>query len=51
MSHVEQSSGDRVLVAIELHLKNMDKRPVWVKGLTSNSLTPQGEFTDQPAQA
>jgi hypothetical protein len=51
MSHVEQSSGDRVLVAIELHLKNMGQKPVWVKGVDVKLTTAQGEFTDQPAPA
>src|SRR5438874_2469872 len=33
MFHVEQSSGDRVLVAIEVHLKNMGQKAVWVRGV------------------
>src|SRR5437879_8034604 len=49
MFHVEQSSGDRVLVGIEIHLKNMGQKPVWVKGVDVKLTTPQGEFTDQPA--
>jgi hypothetical protein len=49
MFHVEQSSGDRVLVAIEIHLKNMGQKPVWVRGVDVKLTTPTGEFTDQPA--
>ncbi|MCU1287275.1 MAG: hypothetical protein JWO13_3625 [Acidobacteriales bacterium] len=49
MFHVEQSTGDRVLVGIEVHLKNMGQKPVWVKGVDVKLTTPQGEFTDQPA--
>jgi hypothetical protein len=49
MFHVEQSTGDRVLVGIEIHLKNMGPKPVWVRGVDVKLTTPKGEFTDQPA--
>jgi hypothetical protein len=49
MFHVEQSSGDRILVGIEVHVKNMGKAPVWVRGVDVKLTTPKGEFTDQPA--
>jgi hypothetical protein len=49
MFHVEQSTGDRVLVAVEVHLKNMSQKPVWVKGVDVKLTTPSGEFTDKPA--
>lgn len=49
MVHVQQSTGDRVMVAIEVHLKNMEKKPIWVKGVDVKLKTPQGEFIDQPA--
>src|SRR5436190_11504076 len=33
MFHVEQSGGGRVMVGIEVHLKNTSDKPAWVKGV------------------
>ena len=49
--YVEQSTKDRVLAGIEVHIKNGSEKPIYVKDIAVKLTTPQGEFKDTPAPA
>src|SRR5437763_2433011 len=48
---VEQSTKDRVLVSIEVHVKNGSEKPIYVRDVTVKANTSAGELTDTPAPA
>ena len=48
--YVEQNSKDRVLVGIEVHIKNGSEKPIYVKDVVVKVTTAKGdELTDNPA--
>jgi len=48
---VEQSTKDRVLGSIEVHVKNGREKPIYVRDVTVKTNTSAGELTDTPAPA
>ena len=49
--YVEQSTKDRVLAGVEVHIKNGSEKPIYVKDVSVKLTTPTGELTDTPAPA
>ncbi len=48
---VEQLTKDRVLVTMEVTLRNLSAKEIWVRGVEAKIVTPQGESNDVPAPA
>ena len=49
--YVEQTTKDRVLVGVEVHIKNGSEKPIYVRDVVVKVTLPSGELTDTPASA
>src|SRR4051812_16796095 len=49
--YVEQNTKDRVMVGVEVHIKNGSDKPIFVRDVAVKVTTASGELTDTPAPA